>query len=242
LDRAFLVYATDILGNTNNGLSGSQIASYCSNYAVEYNVNIPCAAYPFKTNMPNKRTALNRNLLAFSDEQQFAIIRDFCELPIFKDFEPVTELKHRLFARYGNLSKEKISETELVQKTKHWLEDYPEALEQYNNALLKFEGDIYKRNTLDDMRLSFEFLVKGLLGNKKSLENQNAEIGQRLKEINISCELRNMVPTIIKYYTDFQNHNVKHNDNVNENEMEYVIEQTSIMMKLLIKTLGGYER
>lgn len=39
-----------------------------------------------------------------------------------------------------------------------------------------------------------------------------------------SVELRDMVVQIIKYYTDFQNNHVKHNDKVNENEIEYGIE------------------
>lgn len=238
MDRAFLTYTTDVLGDTNTGLSGSQIATYCSNYAVEFGISIPYATYPFE-DVPNKRTALNKNLLCFSDEQQFRIIKELMELAIFKDNANIGDLKKRLFARYGHLSKDKISDTELIQKTKHWLGKYPRALEQYNNALIKFEGDIYHRNTLDDMRLSFEFLVKDLLKNEKSLENQIAEIGQRLKVIDISNELRNTVTTTITYYTKFQNNNVKHGDNINANEIEYVIEQTSIIMKFLIKTLGG---
>ena len=59
------------------------------------------------------------------------------------------------------------------------------------------------------------------------------------KNNNTSIELRNMVTQVIKYYTDFQNSHVKHNDSVNEQEIEYVIELTSIVMKFLIKISGG---
>ncbi len=89
------------------------------------------------------------------------------------------------------------------------------------------------------MRLSFELLVKDLLDNDKSLENQIAGLGGMLKDTDASVELRNMVIQIIKYYTDFQNHHVKHNDKVNSNEIEYVIELTSVVMKFLIKIDGG---
>ena len=85
------------------------------------------------------------------------------------------------------------------------------------------------------MRLSFELLVKLLLNNGKSLENQVSALGQLLKDRGASVELRNMVIQIIKYYTDFQNNHVKHNDKVNEDEIEYIIELTSIIMKYLIK-------
>lgn len=147
----------------------------------------------------------------------------------------VADLKLKLYSRYGSLSTEKISETELVQKTKHWLSNHPTALSQYESALAKFEGGIFERNTLDDLRLSFELLVKDLLNNNKSLENQISGICGILKNIGTSCELQNMVHTIIDYYTKFQNNHVKHNDAVNSNEIEYVIELTSVIMKFLIK-------
>lgn len=36
-----------------------------------------------------------------------------------------------------------------------------------------------------------------------------------------------MVIQIIKYYTDLQNNHVKHDDKMNDNEIEFVIELTS---------------
>ena len=112
-------------------------------------------------------------------------------------------------------------------------------MKQYESALAKYEGGIFERNTLDDMRLAFELLVKDVLGNNKSLENQIPEIGSVLKTSGASVELRNMVQQVIKYYTDFQNNHVKHNDAVNGNEIEYIIELTSVVMKFLIKITGG---
>ncbi len=237
IDDAFLAYASDILADTNDGLTGMKIVEYCNSYAIDYNRRTPYGSYPF--DVPNKRTALKENLKVFEDAEQFRIIKDLCELPTLCDNEKVKELKLKLFQRYGNLATEKISDTELVQKTKHWLANHPEALKQYENALAKFEGGIFERNTLDDMRLSFELLVKDLLHNEKSLENQISAIGSALKDSGASAELRNMVPQAIKYYTDFQNDHVKHNDAVNSDEVEYVIELTSVVMKYLVKVLGG---
>ena len=237
LDDAFLAYASDILADTNAGLSGMKIVEYCNSYAIDFNRVTPYGSYPFDA--PNKRTALKENLKVFAAPEQFRIIKELCELPALCDQEKVKELKLRLFSRYGNLATEKISETELIQKTKHWLSNHPDALKQYESALAKYEGGIFERNTLDDMRLAFELLVKDLLGNGKSLENQIAEIGAKLKSTGASVELRNMVQQVIKYYTDFQNNHVKHNDAVNEKEIEYIIELTSVVMKFLIKILGG---
>lgn len=237
LDDAFLSYASDILADTNSGLSGMKIVEYCNSYAIDFNRVTTYGGYPFDA--PNKRTALKENLKVFAAPEQFRIIKELCELPALCDQEKIKELKLKLFSRYGNLATEKISETELVQKTKHWLANYPSALKQYENALAKYEGGIFERNTLDDMRLAFELLVKDLLGNGKSLENQISDIGTKLKASGASDELRNMVVKIIEYYTKFQNNHVKHNDAVNANEIEYVIELTSVVMKFLIKAMGG---
>ena len=97
-------------------------------------------------------------LQVFNAVQQFTIIKELCELEQFKQNEEVKELKIKLYTRYGNLAKETISKSELIVKTKHWLEKYPKALEQYNESLAKYESGIFERNTLDDMRLAFELL------------------------------------------------------------------------------------
>lgn len=237
LDDAFITFAADVLADTNSGLSGMKIVEYCNSYAINFNKKTPYGSYPFDA--PNKRSALRDNLRVFDDAEQFRIIKELCELPFFEGNTKAADLKIKLFSRYGNLATEKISETELVQKTKHWLSAHPSALTQYENALAKFEGGIFERNTLDDMRLSFELLVKDLLGNQKSLENQIGDIGSMLKTAGASAELRNMVPSVIKYYTDFQNNHVKHNAAVNSSEIEYVIELTSVIMKFLVKVNGG---
>jgi len=239
MDAAFITFACDILADTDTGLSGTKIVENCVAASVDYNVRIPCDTYPFPKNIPNKRTALKQNLLAFTAEQRFAIIRGLCELPKFSGNEQVADLKVKLFSRYGHLSNaEKISDSELVMKTKHWLDKFPDSLDLYNKALLKYESSFFNRNTLDDIRLSFEMLVKALLGNNRSLENQIADIGKLLKDKNVSPELRNMITQLITYYTQYQNTYIKHNDAVNENEIEYVIEFTSLIMKILIKMLN----
>ena len=237
LDDSFLSYACDILAETNSGLSGMKIVEYCNSYAITFNKIIPHGSYPFDA--PNKRTALKENLRIFDAPEQFRIIKELCELPTFNGNEQAINLKILLYKRFGNLAEEKISETELIQTTKHWLAGHPDVLKQYESALTKFEGGIFERNTLDDMRLSFELLVKDLLNNGRSLENQIAGICGLMQNAGASSELRNMVQPVIKYYTDFQNHHVKHNDKINDNELEYVIELTSVIMKFLIKASGG---
>lgn len=239
MDSHFITYATDIIGETQYGLSGSEIAKYSTEFAVKYNVAIPYGTYPFPKTLPNKRTALRRNLEGFTGEQQFKFILWLCELPQLEEHEAIKNLKLRLFTNYGKqYGMINIPNSSIVEETYHWLNDYPKALEKYSEGLIKFQANLFERSSIDDIRLSFELVVKQILNNDKSLENQLAEIGSRLKEKDVSPELRNMYVKLMDYYTKYQNTYVKHDDRINKNEIEYIIELTSLMMKFLIKTLG----
>ena len=125
----------------------------------------------------------------------------------------------------------------LFEEVEELLENYPGVKEIYINGLQKYEQNIFERNTLDDMRLSLELLVKKLLRNDKSLENNINEICNFLKEKHIANELRNTFRTLVDYYTKYQNNHVKHDEKVNSLEIEFIMEQTSIMMKFLIRCL-----
>lgn len=103
IDAAFIQYAADILGETDTGLSGGQIVKHCNSYAVDFHVDIPITSPDFGkfgSIVPNKRTALYKNLMAFNGKQQFVIIKELCELPIFQENKQAQELKKRLFERF----------------------------------------------------------------------------------------------------------------------------------------------
>lgn len=237
MDAGLLVYATDILGDTDHGLSGSKIAKYSVGYAIQYNVKIPYASYPFPKKVPNKRTALLENLKCFSEAQRIHIIKELCELPELSSSPDVSKLKQIITQRTGG--DEALSvDTKIIAKTRHWVDSYPRAQRAYEQAIEKFENGEYQRNTLDDMRFSLEMLVKDLLKNERSLENNKNDLATALKCRKVSAEFRNMVTTLVSYFCTYQNDHVKHNDNIKENELEYTIEFTSTVMKFLIKTLG----
>ena len=107
IDDAFISYSSDILADTNRGLSGAQIVKYYNSYAVDFGVNIPVTSPDFGkfgSIIPNKRTAMYKNLREFNGSQQFIIIKDLCELPLFKDNKEVQELRKKLFARFSRFA------------------------------------------------------------------------------------------------------------------------------------------
>jgi hypothetical protein len=107
IDETFISYASDILADTNQGLTGTQIVKYCNIYAVDFGVKIPITSPDFGkfgSIVPNKRTALYKNLREFNGQQQFVIIKELCELTQFESNSSVQELKKRLIERFSRFS------------------------------------------------------------------------------------------------------------------------------------------
>lgn len=107
IDDTFISYASDILADTIQGLTGLQIVKYCNSYAVDFGVDIPVTSPDFGkfgSIIPNKRTALYKNLRKFKGQQQFIIIKDLCELSQFENNSNVQEVKKRLFERFSRFT------------------------------------------------------------------------------------------------------------------------------------------
>jgi hypothetical protein len=107
IDESFISHAAEVLGDTNRGLSGAQIVKYCNAYAVDFDVKIPITSSDFGkfgSVVPNKRTALYKNLVEFNGNQQFVIIKELTELPVFEENEEVSKLKSNLLKKYSRFA------------------------------------------------------------------------------------------------------------------------------------------
>lgn len=234
IPATFITHAAAILGETNRGLSGTQIIESTSAWAVDCGVALPHHAM----GMANKRTVLRENLMAFRGSDRYRVLKDLCDRPQFKDNADVQQLRIKLITTYGavfDTSSASDIDDPLIVATTHWLGPFPEALTAFNSALVKHRANVLARNLLDDLRLSLEVLVKSILKNGKSLENQKAELGKFLKERESSPELREMFITLLSYYCHYQNSYVKHNDDVNSEEIEIMFEMTSCFLKHLVR-------
>lgn len=234
----FIQHAADILGDTSHGLTGTNIMSQTAAYATEYDIELPYHTFP--RNGVNKRTVLFKNLMAFTPPQQYRIIKELCEHPSLSPSgaDARTTLKVRLLTRYGYLdtaSDPASLNAPLIEETKHWLANYPDALKLYDSALHKLRGGVFHRNLLDDLRLSLEKLLRVVLENQKSLENQIPLLGAFIRDRGGSKELANMFVKLVDYYASYQNTYVKHEDAVIEDEIEFVFEITSSFMKHVVR-------
>lgn len=117
---------------------------------------------------------------------------------------------------------------------------FPASLELYSRAINNLNQGGVNRHIIDDLRLSLELLIREFLGNKKSLENQIGELGKIFKENEISKEAINMFLKLIDYFSKYQNENVKHGENINKKEIDFLINLTSTFIKLILQNDSEY--
>ena len=77
--------------------------------------------------------------------------------------------------------------------------------------------------------------MKQFLGNNKSLENQTKDLGVYLKDKNLSPEVSNMFFKLIDCYAKYNNLHAKHDDSVDENELDFLLYLTGSFIHFLIK-------
>jgi len=241
IPMVFLQHAAKLL-TTNadeggGGLSGGQAVELTTAYAYDFGVSIPHARYP--NSAPNKRTMLLDNLAKFEPKQQYQIIRELCDrVDPLGDQPDIVKLKTKLFVEFADFAdQDQLTDMHrtLLVETQHWLSEHPESKKLFDEALQKHDNGIFRRNTLDDLRLALEKLLHSIFGNHKSLENQIQAVGTFVSDRGGSKELANMFQKLVEYFSKYQNTFVKHDDSVILAEVEFIFELTSSFMKHFIR-------
>lgn len=241
IDNAFLTTACEWFGETTNGLSGAQITKFCSEYSFKYGITLAYESMDLQvTKGKNKRTVLLENIKRFDGKQQFEMLIELCKMPKFSIHPQTLKIQSRLIERYSEFAPDPsdLLDISIITETKHLLDDYPQVKKHYESALIKYQTQIFERNLVDDLRFSFEQLLKNVLSNDRPLEKQQDDLCKFFQANGISDSLISMYNKLREYYCTYQNVNAKHNDQIKKQELEFVIELTSIMMKLILRVSG----
>jgi hypothetical protein len=117
------------------------------------------------------------------------------------------------------------------------LEDYPEVAGHFEKALKIYQsGETSQyRNLLDNLRFALEQLLKKILKNQKSLENQNNHLLPWLREKGLHSQVVNLYGKLLSTYQDYQNDAVKHNEAFSLDEVEFMIYLTGNFMRLILQ-------
>jgi hypothetical protein len=132
----------------------------------------------------------------------------------------------------------RILDDALIADNLEWLGQYPSALKNFREALSIFlSKDANKyRNLLDNLRFAVEQLLRDVLGNEKSLENQKEVLLPWMKGRGLHAQVINMYHDLLfKHFTIYQNDAVKHSEKYSPQEIEFMIYLTGTFMRLLIQ-------
>lgn len=125
----------------------------------------------------------------------------------------------------------------IIDWTLSGLEDYPKVAKYFEQALrihLRGETSQY-RSLLDNLRFALEQLLKKILGNQKSLENQKTHLLTWLKDKGLHSQVVNLYEKLLSTYQSYQNDAVKHNEAFSLDEVEFMIYLTGNFMRLILK-------
>jgi hypothetical protein len=127
---------------------------------------------------------------------------------------------------------------ELVNYCLHWLTKYPEVRMLFSKALKSYSKDnltdVEARSVYDDLRASLEKLIKLILGNSDPLEKNRKIIAQWLTDKGVHTNVVAIFKHIMNQYIEFMN-DAKHVNKYNSNDLEFMIYQTAIMMRMLLE-------
>jgi len=125
----------------------------------------------------------------------------------------------------------------LVDDVLEWLTPHSVVQKRFQEALsLYLSGNSEQhRNILDELRFALEQLLKTLLNNQKSLENQKVTLLRWLGDRGLHQQVTNMFDTLLTQYAQYQNQAVKHNEQHSPNEIEFMIYLTGTCMRLLLQ-------
>ena len=123
----------------------------------------------------------------------------------------------------------------LVSQPLEWLKDYPKAYETFCNGLKQYSDGVYIRDSADNFRKALESCFQEFFCNTKNLDNNIEEVGKYLAENDAPSELTGMIRTLISSYKKMNDKGVKHNDEIDERYLEFLMYQTGIFIRMLIK-------
>lgn len=115
-----------------------------------------------------------------------------------------------------------------------WLDRYKVTKEHFSKALKMQRKKQNYRNIIDELRFSLESFFQQLFSNKKTLENQKENIGSFLKTHNVSSIIANMYIKLLDLYTNYNNDNAKHGNNIIGYEVDYLIYLTGSFIRFIL--------
>lgn len=230
--KVLMNQTASIIADTNNGWTNNEITKKFNEACLRFGKSFEFE----KGQYQNKASSYVNNFSKFTEKEVYLILKDFFRDDKFKDNTSIQSALNNLI-RDNAFDYEDADEhyEETFNTTIHFLQKYTKAYAPYQSSYQKIIANIYERNALDDLRLSLELLVKELMKNNKSLENNTTDLCKELKNKNVTGEINTLFNRVLNFFTSYQNEYVKHNDLVESNSVEFIFDITSSMLKYLCR-------
>jgi hypothetical protein len=126
----------------------------------------------------------------------------------------------------------KILDEKLVEDPIDWLDEFPEEKKDFENALSHYA----KKNHSDvvgDCYLVTEGLVRKILGNTKTLDNNKQEL---LKKLGLSQSWKSVLVNYMNYANEFKRHASKKRHSIDPLEVEAFLYLTGLLTRLIVQS------
>lgn len=216
---------SDVEDQIKELFTGNEIIALTNDFANSIGEHVTFQSVNFNS----KKDILSRNISDFSEDAKIQFFREIESVRrVQEDPELVEQINELINAKDSRANEARNSFTELLSK-------YPEKVAiTWKNAVNFYDRQDY-RNSLDSMRLTLELLLKEVLKNEKSLENQKQPLGSFLKERNVSTQFRNLFIHSLEIYEKIQNDEAKHDvpDDLGMPEIKFLMNQSVIIIRFI---------
>lgn len=161
--------------------------------------------------------------------------------PFFSSKECEEQIATSLSKYYENESKD-INVINELNKVKDSLSSHGKSLKLYDDAIRNIQVSGASRISLDSLRLALEVYLKELLGNNCPLEKQQTPLSNFLKAHNATPGVKNTIIDNLRNLYKYNDDNVKHNDKVKKEDVDFIVKTIDNIIRQLHKYEGMTDR
>lgn len=180
-----------------------------------------------------KRKILRENIGCLSDDEIFDFMSQLKKISYIKYEDYLCEEIDELLAYQDQESRNGKSRSSITDLLSSYS---PKIKMQWRKACLFYDNKDY-RNSLDNVRLTIELLVKEVARSDKSLENQKEGLGKFFKAKGMNRQIVNLFWRMLDMYEVIQNDEAKHNvpENLSYEEVTFLMNQASLIIRFIIE-------
>ncbi|MCK4307779.1 hypothetical protein KAW50_06115 [candidate division WOR-3 bacterium] len=125
----------------------------------------------------------------------------------------------------------KILDEKLIEDPFDWLDEFPDEKKDFKNALSHYTKKSYG-DVISNCYLVVEGLVRKILNNKKTLDNNKEELFGKLE---VSQSWKSLLLNYINYANEFKRHASNDRHSINTQEVEAFLYLTGLLVRLIIQ-------